>query len=71
MMKDVEFSCMQKVMISSEHFSQKERFLQLKTFTGSKISSCATLYHAFFLPKTIQLVQSRREVRLKNRRGLQ
>ena len=41
MMKDVEFSCMQKVMISSELFSC---FFQLKTFSGGKILCYATQY---------------------------
>ena len=35
MVKDVEFSWMQKVMISGELFSQ-ECFFQLKTFSGWK-----------------------------------
>ena len=67
MMKDVEFSCMQKVMISSELLLSAEDIFWREIFFGGKISSCATQYHAFFLTKTIQLVQSRREDRLKNR----
>ena len=66
MMKDVEFPCMQKVMISSELLSAEDIFWW-EIFFGGKVSSSATQYHAIFLTKTIQLVQSRREDRLKNR----
>ena len=63
MMKDVEFSCMQKVIA--------EDIFWREIFFGGKISSCATQYLAFFLTKTIDAiqleVQSRREDRLKNR----
>ena len=68
MMKDVEFSCMQKFMIGSELFSYSaEDIFWREICFGGEISSCATQYHAFFMTKTIQLVQSQREDRLKNR----
>ena len=60
MMKDVEFSCVQKFMISSDLFSYSAQdIFWREIFFGGKISSCATQYHAFFLTKTIQFVQLR------------
>ena len=64
-MKDVEFSCMQKVMISSGTYQLRvllsARHFLADIFFGGKLSSGATQYHAIFLSKTIQLVQSQRE----------
>ena len=47
------------MLLSAEDIFWREMFF------GGKLSSCATQYHTIFLSKTIQLVQSRREDRLK------